>query len=161
MRRSLVPLLVALVAGVLLAVGSAAFASAVTHHVSVGSADVFLVPPGGDANFSLVANEGADGTVRGQWQDTFFGRGVPAQPIHVVVTCLEVDGNDAWASGTVTFPAFLAGLPVVTRVRDNGTSATDPADQIGITEGTADPNDCVNKPNLALFDLNNGQAVVR
>ena len=161
MKRLVVPLLVALVAGALLSVGSAALAGGVTHHVSVGSPDASLFPPGTDANFSLVANERADGTVEGQWQDTFFGRGEPALPVHVAITCLEVDGQDAWVSGTITHPDFLAGLPAITQVRDNGTSANDPPDQVSFTFQALSVDECLDKPDLPLFDLNNGEVKVR
>jgi hypothetical protein len=161
MKRSVAPVLVALVAGALLSVGSAAFAGGVTHQVSVGSADIFS-PPGTDANFSLVANQRADGTVGGHWQDTFLGRGEPAIPVHIAIDCLVVVGNDAWVSGTITASTFApaVGLPAITRVRDNGTSANDPADQVSFTFIDIGF-DCNDQPDLPLFDLIKGQAKVR
>ncbi|MGI0015247.1 MAG: hypothetical protein ACREBU_17670, partial [Nitrososphaera sp.] len=60
----------------------------VVHHVSVGSPDAceaFGLPPGCDANFSLVANMYADGSVSGEWQDTFAGGGGGVGGIHVAV----------------------------------------------------------------------------
>lgn len=160
MKRSLVLLVaVSLVAVALLSVSPAAFADGVIHKVSVGSADV-LPPPGSDANFSLSAIQRGDGTVTGQWQDTFFGRSVPAFPIHVEITCLVVEGNDAWVSGLITHPDFLAGSPAITRVRDNGTSANDPADQVSFTFLAPSADACLDKPALPLFDLINGQVKV-
>jgi hypothetical protein len=159
MKRSIFFGVVALVAGLLLALSPAASADSVIHQVSVGSADI-APPPGTDANFSLSAIELDDGTVSGQWQDTVFGRGTAAVGLHVEVDCLVVVGNEAWVSGVITRPASLAGLPAITRVRDNGTSATDPADQISFTfigiEAT-----CTDQPNLPLFDLINGQVTVQ
>ena len=165
MKRSVV--VVALVAGLLLSVAPTAFGAGVVHRVSVGSADIVELP-GQDANFSLVATEAANGTVRGEWHDQFGGRGVPAEFegdfVHITITCLEVDGNDAWVSGLVTAASsdldFLVGLPAITQVRDNGSSANDPADQVSFTNIDSGF-DCDDKPELPLFDLVNGQAKVQ
>jgi hypothetical protein len=159
MRRPVVLLVVALAAAMLLTVSPAAFANAVIHRVSVGSADI-LPPPGSDANFSLSAVQRADGTATGQWEDTVFGRSVPAVALHVDIDCLVVVGNDAWVSGVITRPDALAGLPAVTRVRDNGTSANDPADQVSFTFINIGV-DCAAQPDLPLNDLLNGQVTVR
>jgi hypothetical protein len=170
MKRSAVPLLLALVAGALLFGGSAALAGSVTHRVSVGSSDSVVFPPGTDANFSLVAIERSDGTVRGEWHDQFGGHGDGApfvgQFVHVDITCLEVDGNEAWVSGPIKAAssdlAEFIGTPAITRVSDNGTSAKDPADQISFTFFDIPPDlDCLDKPALPLFDLNNGEVKVR
>lgn len=107
----------------------------VVHHVSAGGPDACLAigfpHPGCDGNYSLVANEYADGSVKGQYVDRFAqGNGFSA-----VIDCLSVVGDDAWVSGVITsgsgFARDWTGLRVSTRVRDNGTSANDPADQIG------------------------------
>jgi hypothetical protein len=159
MRRFVLFEVVALVAGLFLALSPAASADRVIHKVSVGSADI-SPPPGTDANFSLSAIEFDDGTVRGQWQDTFFGRGNPALALHVDIDCLVVVGDEAWVSGVITRPAFLAGLPAVTRVRDNGTSANDPPDQVSFTFIDIGVT-CTDQPDLPLFDLINGQVTVQ
>jgi hypothetical protein len=159
MRRSVLFGVVALVAGLLLALSPAASADSVVHKVSVGSADV-VPPPGTDANFSLSAIEYGNGTVAGQWQDAVFGRGTPAVGLHVEIDCLEVVGNEAWVSGVITRPAVLVGLPAITRVRDNGTSANDPADQVSLTFIGIAPT-CTDRPNLPLNDLINGQVTVQ
>ena len=160
MKRSVVLCVVALGVGVLLSASPAALADGVVHKVSVGSADT-LPPPGTDANFSLSAIERANGTVTGQWQDTFFGRSIPAVGVHVAIDCLVVDGDDAWVSGIITHPADAAGLSAITRVRDNGTSANDPPDQVSFTFIDVPIGiDCNDQPDLPLFDLNNGQVKV-
>jgi hypothetical protein len=161
MKRSAVPLFVALVVGVLLSASPAASTPGIVHRVTVGSPDSVLFPPGSDANFSLVAIERGDGTVTGQWQDTFSGRGVPAFPVHVEISCLVVEGNDAWVSGLITHPDSLAGLPAITQVRDNGTSANDPPDQVSFTFQALSVDECLDQPDLPLFDLNNGEVEVR
>jgi hypothetical protein len=159
MRRSVLFGVVALVAGLVLALSPAASANSVIHKVSVGSSDI-VPPPGTDGNFSLSPIEHDDGTVTGQWQDTVFGRGTPAVGLHVEVDCLEVLGNEAWVSGVITRPAVLAGLPAITRVPDNGTSVNDPPDQVSFTFIGIGPT-CTDRPNLALNDLLNGQVTVQ
>jgi len=114
----------------------------VVHRASLGSADIceaLGAPTGCDANFSLVANEKADGSVSGQWQDTFAGGG---QGIHVAVDCMNiVGGNFAIIGGVVTHGAFdsagvivdVSGRRAVTAVVDIGTSANDPPDSLSFS----------------------------
>jgi hypothetical protein len=114
-----------------------------------------------DANFSLVAIQYRDGYVSGQWTDQ-FGQGEGG--IHVAVNCVFVAGNKAWISGIITHGTFngadLSGLPVITRVRDNGDSANDPPDEISFSFiGVATP--CTAAPNLVLFPMTDGQVKVR
>ncbi len=137
---------------------------AVTHHVSMGGADVceaLGLPTGCDANFSLVANQKADGSVKGQWQDS-FGHGNGG--FHIVVDCLLVFGNQAVVGGVVTKGPFNVGTRALTSVVDNGTSANDPPDQLsfsftgfgpGVGCGTIAPNQ------FPLFNLAHGQVKVR
>ena len=161
MRRRLAALM-ALVVGVSLVITPAAVARGgrPAHIVSVGSNDIFLVPPGGDGNFSLIAIEAADGSVSGQWHDS-TGRG---SFLHMEVSCLSVNGNEAWVSGTITnaSPDFAAaiGTPAKTRVRDNGRSNTEAEDEIGSTSPTASADDCLAEEPLALFEINDGQVKV-
>jgi hypothetical protein len=106
------------------------------HHASLGSADVcvaFGLQAGCDANFSLLANEFADGSVKGQWQDS-FGGGFGG--VHVNIDCLIVYGSQAVVGGVVTKfdpDPTLVGTRAVTSVADNGTSANDPADQVSFS----------------------------
>jgi hypothetical protein len=113
--------------------------SSVVHHVSVGAEDPFCEatgqPPGCDANFSLVANQRADGTVTGQWQDTFgFGGG---DGLHVAIDCLNVVGNGAVIGGVITRGSALGtdftGLRTLTAAIDNGSSVSDPLDQVSFS----------------------------
>lgn len=106
------------------------------HHASFGGPDVCVglgARPGCDANNSLVANQYADGSVSGEWQDSFgYGNG----GFHVVVDCLLVVGNQAVVGGVVTQGPF-GGVDVGTRALmsmwDNGTSANDPRDEATAT----------------------------
>ena len=138
----------------------------VIHHVSVGGADVceaLGLPTGCDANFSLVANMKTDGSVSGQWQDTFAGGG---EGIHVAIDCMNIVGNGAVISGVITHGTLggvdVSGQRAITAVVDNGTSANDPADQISFS---IFPNntDCITliPGNFPLFDLAHGQVKVR
>ena len=137
------------------------------HHVSVGGADIceaLGLPTGCDANFSLVAIEKADGSVSGQWQDTFiFDRDDPGLirgvPVHVTIDCINVVGKEAWVSGVVTGGAFT-GLLAITRVADNGKSANDPLDQISFISQDIFGG-CQAEPDLPLIDLTHGQVTVK
>ena len=139
---------------------AAARADGVQHHVSVGGHD--QDPTGHtDANFSLVAILYGDGHASGQWTDQ-FGQGQGG--IHVEVNCVFVAGNEAWISGVIKQGTFngadLSGLPVITRVQDNGKSANDPPDAISFSFiGNATP--CTAAPALPLFPMTDGQVSVR
>jgi hypothetical protein len=132
----------------------------VIHRVSVGGADIceaFGAHTGCDANFSLVAIEKADGSVSGQWQDS-FGHGNGG--FHATITCLSVNGKEAWVSGVITSgnagDTDLTGLPVITRVKDNGKSG----DQISFSF-IGDLTSCFEEPDLPLNNLTHGQVKVR
>ena len=151
--------LITLALSVLLA-SSAARADGVQHAVSVGGHDQDLFGTT-DANFSLVAIQYGDGHASGQWTDQ-FGQGQGG--IHVEVNCVFVQGNQAWVSGVIKQGTFagadLSGLPVITLVQDNGTSANDPPDAISFSFiGVATP--CTAAPALPLFPMTDGQVSVR
>lgn len=118
----------------------------IVHKVSVGGPDVCSSPqmglkPGCDANFSLIATLWADGSATGQWTDQYG----PADGLHAVVDCVKVQeiperfpvALEAWVGGVVTRPANQAGHRIITRMRDNGTSANDRPDALG--RGIVDP----------------------
>lgn len=137
----------------------------VAHHASLGSADVceaLGLPTGCDANFSLVANEYADGSVSGQWHDQF----AEGSGIHVAVDCLAVSGNQAVIGGVITnatgFVDGFEGTRAVTSVQDNGTSSNDAADRLSFSFFPAEANCADIDPGaFPLFDLLNGQVKVR
>jgi hypothetical protein len=110
---------------------TASAAGGPVHKVSVGVADFCDVPttaqnPGCNANFSIEAQQLADGSARGNYTDQ-FGHGNGG--FHAAVDCLYVQGNKAWVSGIIT-SGWNAGYRVLTEVVDNGTSAKDPPDTI-------------------------------
>ncbi len=128
----------------------------VIHRASVGSYDI--VPPGEDANFSLIAVQRSNGTVQGEYTDRFARGG----GFHATVTCLHVVGKDAWISGVLTAPKEARGLNVITRVQDNGTSENDPPDQISFSFIDVLPEevDCRLMLDLPLFPLGGGEVKV-
>jgi hypothetical protein len=156
--------LTVLVASILVGATMAWASGPVVHHVTAGGPDACIdlggEHPGCDGNFSLVANQYADGSVSGQYTDR-FARG---DGFHAVIDCLVVSGNDAWVSGVITHGRIgdidLAGLEVLTQVRDNGTSANDPADQISFSFIDTELPDCTEQPDLPLLDAPEGQVRV-
>ena len=137
----------------------ASVGSQVVHRVTAGGPDVCTglgAKPGCDANYSLVALQRANGSVSGLWHDQFSQ---PFGGVHVTVNCLLVAGNEAWISGL-----DRDGVEFTTMVRDNGTSANDPPDQIGFTIPSVFIGDCNAQfdfeGNGILFDAPQGQTVV-
>ena len=117
--------------------------SPIVHRVSVGGPDQcfwFGLKPGCDGNFSLIAMQREDGSVTGQFTDSYGGPGA----LHAVVDCLKVQvipertTLEAWVGGVVTHPKEAAGHRVITRMRDNGTSMNDPLPD-AIARGIVDP----------------------
>ncbi len=126
------PVLAVAVVLVMMTTSIASAAGPVVHRVSVGGPDICVamgLKPGCDANFSLEAKLYADGSASGQYTD----RNANGDGIHAVVDCVSVVGNEAWISGVITHGRLtnpdtgevwdMAGEPISTRVRDNGTSA--------------------------------------
>lgn len=138
----------------------------VLHQVSAGGPDLCEAQDqktGCDANYSLVAIQTSDGRVKGQLTDVTKGDDeTGAVPIHGEIDCLRVDGNTAYMSGTIT-TGSLAGGRFLTAVRDNGTSANDPPDQISYTFTLASDNTltCQTTLDYPFFEVPQGQVKVR
>jgi hypothetical protein len=133
----------------------------VVNRVSVGGSDQDATN-NTDANFSLIAIETSDGSISGEWSDQ-FGQGQGG--VQVDVNCLRVVGNQAWIGGIIRSGSTgvggvdLSGLPALTRVADNGTSASEAPDQISFTFiGLAVQ--CTALPNLPLLAMTGGQVTV-
>jgi hypothetical protein len=131
------------------------------HKVSVGVADFCGAPPaqnpGCNANFSIEAQQLANGTARGQYTDQ-FGHGNGG--FHAVVDCLYVSGNKAWVSGIVKSGTYNPGGRVITEVVDNGTSAKDPPDTISYSYAVPLTFNCATHPNLTQVAVPKGQVKV-
>lgn len=131
----------------------------IVHHVSAGGPDIDTpnYGPGADANYSLVANMMADGSVKGQYSDRFsqeHGGG----GFHATIDCMTIVDNVAWLSGVITSGnsdgTDLTGRRVLTKVVDNGKKD----DQISFSYYTNTP--CSAKPSsMALFPTR-GQVMV-
>jgi len=158
------PALTVAFVSMLVAAASAGGHGPVVHHVSVGGPDACIAlgfdHPGCNANFSLVANQYADGSASGQFTDRF----TEGDGFHAVIDCVSVVGNDAWVSGVITSGTQggvdLTGSPVATRVRDNGTSAKDPADQISYS-WLGDPRPCTAHVPYGLLNAPQGQVKIK
>jgi len=140
----------------------ASFANAgngVVHRVSAGGHDLDIAG-NTDANFSLVAIEYGDGSASGEWTDQF---GQQDGGFHAAINCLSVVGNQAWVSGVITSGGVpgvdFTGLPVITRVADVGTSASDAPDLISFSF-IGVPVPCTAQPDLPLLPMTDGQVTV-
>ena len=146
--------LLAVLALALMPLAAASAKGPVILHVSAGGRDPF-------ASFSLTAKKFADGSMSGQYTDQFpqIGGG-----FHAVLNCVSVVGNDAWVSSVITSGTAdgqdLTGLPVVTRVRDNGTSSKDSADLLGFSF-IGDPTLCTDHVDYPMFGAPHGQVVIK
>jgi hypothetical protein len=105
-------------------------------------------------NYGFSATIDADGRVRGEFQSDFA---VPDVVMHAKVTCLAVDGNDAWIGMVVTQTqdeGLLAlGTEAILRVQDNGANGDTP-DKIGfwVSSGAGFADLCVFKPTGGFWD---------
>ena len=157
-------MLIALVAATTMSFGSVAFAGGnkVVKRVHVGGHDVLFEDCDGSCSrhFSLVALEFADGRVIGQYDD----RWNPHDGFHAVIDCLSIIGNEAWVSGWITHGNMggedMTGLPVATRVQDNGKSKNDPVDMISFS-WVGDPRPCTDYVEYELLEMPKGQVVVK
>jgi hypothetical protein len=111
--------------------------------------------------FAFVAQNRRDGTTRGQYQ--VDNRDVSGAREHGTVTCLEVDGNQAWIGGVITASSIPGreGTARVFRVVDNGEGSGDPPDQASLLV-VGDPTlTCHTRPLLPLENLEGGNIQVR
>jgi hypothetical protein len=136
----------------------------VVHRATLAGADANIWYPPGDAAFSIIALQFADGTSRGQWSDPFYVEpGGPPCGLHVAVDCLNVVGNTAFISGYVTQDKCgeAVGLPAYTQLVDNGPAEDDLMSRsfVGL------PFDCTAQidlgPHGLLHTPRNGQVIVK
>jgi hypothetical protein len=128
------------------------------HFVSVGGKDLL-----GDQNLSMLARE-RNGVVTGKFNDQFTAEN-GGEGIHANIECLHVVGNQAWIRAVVThgrvFGEDVTGQYVYSRVKDNGTSANDPPDQVSLSFIRPNLIACSSQFNITLFDMPEGQVIVR
>ena len=138
----------------------------VVHRATLAGADAAEWYPPGDAAFSVVALQFADGSSRGQWTDPFYTPpGGPACGIWVEVDCLHVEGNTAFISGIVKkgkgCTEGVVGLSAYTQLVDNGPTV----DDLMSSSFTDVPFDCTAAIDVGpygfLFTPRNGQVIVK
>jgi hypothetical protein len=137
-------------------------------HVAGTDAGVCIawgLPPNCDANFSLSARKYADGTVKGQWQDTVKGE----TGLHIEIDCLKisVDGTSAIVSGIIKQgfsggnPDYATGCTAVTRFIDGGGQGTD---MYSYTYATCDSDvtcDTLAESSFDMFEHVGGQVKIK
>jgi hypothetical protein len=120
------------------------------------------VPSGALRTFAFTAKNRADGSTQGQYQ--VDNRDVSGSREHGTVTCLEVDGDQAWIGGIVTHSSVPAnvGIRRVFRVVDRGEGSGDPPDQASILLFViGDPaEECHTRPPLPGENLEGGNIQV-
>ncbi len=102
--------------------GFARSANAPVHRVSGGGkldiSTLFSLPP---EQYGFTASVDGNGVARGQMHANFSA---PDVTFHMEISCLSVNGNDAWLGGTVTqthdASIYPVGTSFIFRVQDNG-----------------------------------------
>jgi hypothetical protein len=129
-----------------------------------GGGNYFLAP-GALRTFAFTAKmkaDGADGTIQGQFQFEDHLTGVKE---HGTVTCLVVDGKNAWIGGIVTNSNIpLNATARIWRVVDNGEGSTFPPDEISLLDLPALPpgdQGCQARPDLPTHSVDEGNIQVK
>ena len=110
--------------------------------------------------FAFVARNNADGTTTGQYQ--VDNQDVGGSRENGTVTCLAVDGDQAWIGGVITHSSIPGreGTPRLFRVIERGHGA--PPDQASILIVAAESRvECQTRPLLPVQDLEEGKILVR
>ena len=110
--------------------------------------------------FAFVARNNADGTTTGQYQ--VDNQDVSGSKENGTVTCLAVDGDQAWIGGVITHSSIPGreGTPRLFRVIERGHGA--PPDQASILLVTAESRvTCQAREPIPVQDLEEGKILVR
>jgi hypothetical protein len=132
MRGKLILLLLALLSVVAAVAASPSPAAGNVTQSATGSGQLEFTTDGVTAlrTFAFEATKASDGSVTGEAQ--IDNRSVPGR-LHIQIDCLNVVGNDAVMSGTIT-SSTEAGVPVgassIFGVQDNGEGAGSAPDRI-------------------------------
>lgn len=137
-------------------------AGAPVHQVSGGGT---LETPNGRSLYTFHASVNGAGAVKGQFELHFTSADVS---VHGDVTCLVVDGNDAWLGAVVTRSNLEAGFFAVGgdfswRAQDNGEAANAEPDRVSRFRGRLSADDCNTKwtPLLPLNEWPIGNVQIR
>ena len=109
---------------------------------------------------SLTLHDNGDGTTTGQYQ--VDNQDVSGSRENGTVTCLAVDGDQAWIGGVITHSSIPGreGTPRLFRVIERGHGA--PPDQASVLIVTAEARvECQTRPLLPVQDLEEGKILVR
>ncbi len=111
--------------------------------------------------FAFTAKTRADGTVQGQYQVN--NRDVSGSKEHGTVTCLEVDGNEAWIGGVITHSSvpYREGIRRVFYVVDRGEGSGDRPDQASMFLVALTTAECHTRPYIPPEELEGGNIQVR
>lgn len=118
------------------------------------------VTPTALRTFAFFARTDADGTTTGQYQ--VDNQDVSGSRENGTVTCLAVDGDQAWIGGVITHSSIPGreGTPRLFRVVERGHGA--PPDQASVLIVTAEARvECQTRPLLPVQDLEEGKILVR
>jgi hypothetical protein len=110
--------------------------------------------------FAFFARTNADGTTTGSYQ--VDNQSVAGSREAGRVTCLAVDGDQAWIGGVITHSSIEGreGTPRLFRVVERGHG--DPPDQASLLIVTAEANvTCQTRPFIPVEDLEEGKILVR
>ena len=109
--------------------------------------------------FAFIARNRADGTTTGEYQ--VDNQSVSGSRERGIVTCLEVDGNQAWIGGVITHSTIPGreGTARVFRVIDRGDG--EPPDQASLLIVGDATVTCHTRPLLPVEDLDEGRIQVR
>ena len=134
---------------------------------SVSGSGSFVDTQGDWRTFSFNAKLYADGTVKGQWQRVNHRENASESKSHGAVTCLTVDGNQAWLSGIATSGLFSEepNNGVFWTVIDNGQGNSSAVDQmslqfVGMDPANADAN-CAAQTQVTMYDVDAGNIQVK
>lgn len=145
-------------------------ANAPVHQVSAGGqVDYSAIPGFGDYHetYGFHASVDGNGNVTGEFQ-SHWGNDASAIKLRIDISCLSVNGNQAWLGGTVTQSGDETAIPVgmqfVWSVIDGGEGKNAPPDRLSYfyygTNLTAAA--CANQgANFYFFDWTQGNVQVR
>ena len=110
--------------------------------------------------FAFFARTNTDGTTTGQYQ--VDNQDVSGSKENGTITCLAVDGDEAWIGGVITHSSIPGreGTPRLFRVVERGHGT--PPDQASVLIVTAEARvECQTRPLLPVQDLEEGKILVR
>ena len=116
----------------------------------------------GRSTYTFHASINGAGDVKGKFELHFSSSPVD---VHGDVTCLVIDGNQAWLGGVITRSntegAFGVGGEIVWRAEDNGEGKNADPDRVTSFFGGFNADFCLTKFGSAITDWSNGNVQIR